>query len=288
MSRANFRAAGSGLGTLPAMSGDGQAIRDDVQSPGPRSGVLVVDRAVAILNTFTRDRPEIGMSEISRMTGLTTSTTHRLLAGLQAHDLVRQVADRRYALGPHVLRLAHVANARISLTEAALPVMRWLRDESGETVGLHVLQADHLRIVVDQVESREALRRTYTGLGEPIPLHQGAPGKVLLAYLSRDAREAILARPLEAATASTIIDADVLRAEVQDIRRRGYAFSFEERVPGIRTVAVPVWDHTGTVIACISVTGPATRLTKARLSELAPLAVQGGRELSAQLGFVDT
>lgn len=253
---------------------------------GQRSGVQSLDRVVAILDAFSRDRPELGMSEIARMTGLTSSTAYRLLSALEAHDLVRQVNNRRYALGVHVRRLAHVASVRVTLQDTARPVLTGLRDVSGETVGLHVLQADFTRTVVDQAESREALRRTYTEFGEAIPLHQGAPGKVLLAYLPRDAREAVLAGPLEAATRRTIVDPNALRREIDAIRRRGCAFSYEERVLGIRTAAVPVRDHTGAVVASISVTGPATRMTKRRAREVAPLAVRAGGELSAQLGFM--
>lgn len=252
-----------------------------------RSGVQSLDRAVAILNTFAPERPELGMSEIARRVQLTTSTTHRLLASLQAHGLVRQVADRRYALGPQLLQLAHVADVRGNLRHVARPVMERLRDETGETVGLHSMRADFQRTVIDQAESRHPLRRTYTDLGSGIPLHQGAPGKVLLAHLPRDARERVLSQPLAAATAHTITDPDRLRAEIERIRREGHALSFEERVDGIHTVAVPLHDHTGSVIASVSVTGPASRVTRERLEALAPLARRAGDELSAQLGSVE-
>lgn len=257
------------------------------RTAGVTSEVQSLDRAVAILNVFTRERAELGVSEIARLVGLTPSTAHRLLNSLLAHGLIQQVSgSKRYALGPHVLRLAYIASGHVSVQQAALPVMHWLRNQSDETVGLHVLRADHQRVVIDQAESHKPLRRTYTELGQPIPLHQGAPGKALLAHLSSEAQEAILTRPLEAVTDRTPVDPLCLRQELALIRERGYALSFGERVSGIHTVAVPVWNHTGAVVASLSVTGPAMRMGRERLEALAPLALEASRRLSAQLGYV--
>jgi IclR family acetate operon transcriptional repressor len=255
-------------------------------SSGP-SEVRSVDRAVAILNVFTFERSELGLSAIAQLTGLTTSTAHRLLNSLLAHGLVQQVSgSKRYALGSHILRLAYIASGHVNVQEAALPVMQRLRDASDETVGLHLLRADNRRMVIDQVESHKPLRRTYTELGEPIPLHQGAPGKVLLAFLSPEAREAILAAPLEAVTEVTPTDPQELRAELAGIRERGYALSFGERVRDIHTVAVPVANHTGNVVAALSITGPTARMPRERLEALAKLASEAAIELSADLGYV--
>ncbi|MGH2820897.1 MAG: IclR family transcriptional regulator, partial [Actinomycetota bacterium] len=177
----------SRAGALPA---------PDLSSPGSAategSAVKSLDRAVAILNAFSMERPELAMSEISRLTGLTTSTTHRLLGALQAHGLVRQVGARRYALGPQLRRLARAASVQSDVQDAARPIMQTMRDEGGETVGLHILDPSNQRVVIDQLESHEPLRRTYTELGQRIPLNQGAPGKVLLAHLPPEARDKVL------------------------------------------------------------------------------------------------
>lgn len=269
---------------VPNHSGGGYPER--AGQPGS-SDVRSLDRAVAILNVFTRERRELGVSTIAQLTGLTTSTTHRLLGSLVTHGLVQQVSDsKRYSLGSHILRLAYIASGHVNVREAALPIMQRLRNASDETVGLHVLRADNRRMVVDQVESHKPLRRTYTEMGEPIPLHQGAPGKVLLAFLPPEAAEAILRGPLEAATEVTPVDATSLRTELEEIRRCGYALSFGERVRDIHTVAVPVANHAGAVIAALSVTGPTVRMPRQRLEELAELALAAGRELSGQLGCV--
>lgn len=263
---------------------------DRPHPPGDRvpdvSGVRSLDRAVAILGAFDEARPRLSLSEIADALGLNTSTAHRLLQALKAHGLVTQPdGGKAYALGPTVLRLARLATGSLDVQEIARPFMRRLRDAIGETVGLHVLRSDNLRVVVDQAESHQALRRSYTELGEPIPLHQGAPGKVLLAYLPEDQREAILDAPLDAANENTVTDADALRRELATVRGRGYALSYGERVGGIHTVAVPLRDHDGRVVAALSVTGPAMRMPRERLVAIAPIAQGAARDVSARLGY---
>jgi IclR family transcriptional regulator, acetate operon repressor len=258
-----------------------------LQDPGPKT-VQSFDRAVAILDAFREDRSELGVSDIARITGLSRSTVHRLLVTLRRHELVQQLpGSTNYALGPHVLRLAQAAFSNVNLQTAARAIMPRLRDECGETVGLHARLGPTTRTVLDQVESRASLRRTYTEIGMPIPIYQGAPGKVLLAHSSQDLQDEILAGKLEAATARTITDAKRLRNQLVRTRKNGYALSFEERVPGITTLAVPVFNHTGGAVAALSVTGPSTRVTRKRLLEMVPLAQRAAALVSANLGYVD-
>jgi IclR family acetate operon transcriptional repressor len=251
---------------------------------GRDGGVQSIDRAVQILRCFSPRTPTLGVSDIARMTGLSTSTVHRLLGALLANRLVRQVADRRYTLGPLLVQLVRGGGAATGLREAALPTMTALRDAVDETVGLHELLPSDERTVLDQVESHQPLRRTYTELGVPIPLTYGAPGKIMLALLPEPRREAILRRPIAAVTPTTITDADTLRAELRRDRERRFALSLAERTPGIRSVAAPIFDATGEVVGCLSVSGPEVRMPKRRLSELAPRVRDAAWEVSEILG----
>jgi IclR family acetate operon transcriptional repressor len=256
-----------------------------MQERGPKT-VQSFDRAVAILDAFTAERSELGVSQIARITGLKRSTVHRLLVTLRRHELVQQLPNSKdYALGPHVLRLAEVALYHLNLEKAAKEVMSRLRDRCDETVGLHARLGPTTRTVLDQVESRQPLRRIYTEIGMVIPIYLGAPGKVLLAYSSPELQEEVLSGRLEPVTARTITDPQKLRTELARTRKNGYALSLEERVAGISTLAVPVANHTGTVIAALSVTGPSSRLSKKRLLEFVPLAGGAAREISTDLGY---
>ncbi|MPZ92812.1 MAG: helix-turn-helix domain-containing protein [Actinobacteria bacterium] len=136
--------------------------RHSTMQNGGQKTVQTFDRAVAILDAFTPKRPELGVSEIARITGLSRSTVHRLLATLHRHELVQQIpGSRNYALGPHLLRLAQIAFSNVNLQDVAKVVMTELRDKCDETVGLHTQLGPFTRTVLDQVESRQQLRRTY-------------------------------------------------------------------------------------------------------------------------------
>jgi IclR family transcriptional regulator, acetate operon repressor len=237
-----------------------------------------------LLRCFTTQRPELSLSALAELSGLSISTTFRLLGALQANDLVRQGPGRAYRLGPLVLRLASTLRATTSRREVALPIMTELRDSTDETVGLHMLLPDFTRTVVDQVQSHQPLRRTYTEIGQSIPLHQGAPGKLLLSYLPDYQRDEVLARPLPKATDKTLVDPEQIRAELAAIREQGVAFSYAERVQGIRSVAAPIVDDTGRVEACISASGPEVRMTDARMAEIAQQVKDAAREIGRLLG----
>lgn len=247
---------------------DGRQAAAPAMSPRTRGGVQSIDRAAAILRCFVEQRAELTLSEIARATGLTTSTAHRLLASMQHNNLLRQTRDRRYTPGPLLVQLVRGGAVTTTLREAALPAMAQLRDEVEETVGLHSLLPTDERVVIDQVESHHPLRRTYTELGIPIPLPYGAPGKVLCAWLPAARCQAVLNQQIAALTPSTVTDPEQLRTQLDDVRRRGYALSFAERTPGIRSVAAAVFDHDGAVTGCLSVSGPEMRMPDDRMHAL--------------------
>jgi IclR family acetate operon transcriptional repressor len=247
---------------------DGRFMTDETRSEARPGGVQSIDRAVAILRCFSGTTPTLGVTEIARATGLTTSTTHRLLEAMHTNRLVRQTADRRYALGSLVVQLVRGGGIPATLHDAASGQMHALRDSAEETVGLHILLRTLEREVVEQVESHLPLRRTYTEIGVPIPLPHGAPGKAMLAFLPFDVQVAALSKSIEPVTPTTITDPETMRGQLIDIRAVGYALSFAERTHGIRSVAAPIFDHTDTVVGALSLSGPEIRMTKPRMRAL--------------------
>jgi IclR family transcriptional regulator, acetate operon repressor len=257
-------------------------------APGPaRNGVQSIDRAAAILRCFDARRPTLGISEIARATGLSTTTTHRLLAALQANRLVRQTPDRRYGLGPLLVQLARSGAVPTTLRDAALPVMHAVRDDVDETVGLHELLPTLERVVVDQVESHQALRRTYKDIGVPIRLPYGAPGKAITSALPVAQQDVLLGRTIEALTPHTVTDPDEVRRQLAEIRRRGWADSKGERTPGIRAVAAPVFDHTGAVVGALGLSVPEVRMDDARADELGARIAEASWTVSQTLGATE-
>lgn len=249
-----------------------------------RVRVQSIDRAIMLLRCFDARQPEIGISDLARRTGLSTSTVHRLLVSMTDNDLVRQTADRRYSLGPLVIQLGRNGGIPTRLLDVALPVARKARDEVDETVGIHELLPTGHRAVVDQVESHQELRRTYTELGVPLPITHGAPGKAMLAFLPTERREWELSKPIDAATPRTIADPAALRAQLTAIREHGWAYSDAERTPGIRAVASPIFDHTGVVIGAIGFSVPTVRMGQDRVDELGGRIKTAAWEVSKTLG----
>ena len=252
--------------------------------PASRSGLQTIDRATLVLRAFSPARPWLGVTELASIIGLSTSTTFRLVAAMQQNGLLRQSDDRKYGLGPLLVRIAHHALTDDRLREAARPVMEKLRDQVEETVGLHELVGSTHRITVAQAESRQALRRTYTDLGTPIPLPQGAPGKVLLAFLPASLQEAVLSVPLDQVTKSTITKPDKLRSELGKIRQNRYAVSLGERTIGIRSVAAAIWAGEGAPVACLSISAPEMRMDNSRCQVLGEVVREAADQVSSDLG----
>lgn len=163
--------------------------------------------------------------------------------------------------------------------------MTWLRDQSGETVGLHVLDDTPARRTVAQVESTQALRRTYTDLGAPRPAHQGAPGKVLLAFAEESVRQRVFRSKLMTADGKSTVPLSEFKQQLEAIVATGYAISIQERVVGVVAIAVPVYDHTGRVVAAVSISIPAARAGREELEALAPVTLQTAKTLSYRLGY---
>jgi IclR family acetate operon transcriptional repressor len=240
---------------------------------------------MALLSVFSTARPVVGVSELARATGLARGTAHRLVTALVSHGLLTQVPETTsYCLGPRLLGLADVARQQISLEAQAGPVMRWLRDRSTETVGLHILDDLPSRRTIAQAESPRPLRRTYTDLGSPRPPFQGAPGKLLLAFADDGLRQRVLDGELTTADGSGKLDASDLASELEVLRKDGYALSLQERVPGVVALAVPVRDHRGVVVAALSISIPSVRAGRDELLELVPLAREAAEQLSERLG----
>ncbi|HEY8341601.1 MAG TPA: IclR family transcriptional regulator, partial [Calditerricola sp.] len=199
-----------------------------------------LDRALRVLKALPLSPRGATVSELAAATGINRTTTMRILVTLQDHGLVTWDADTgRYSLGMGILELASGFFAGNELVQVALPCLEALRDASRETVSLYVRDGTE-RVCVQRVESLQPVRIS-VALGQRLPLYRGASGKLLLAYLREDQREAILERvPLDAASR------DRLRAELVAIRQAGYATSFGERQPEIASLAVPVRRRSGT------------------------------------------
>jgi len=188
----------------------------------------------------------------------------------------------RYRLGSRVLHLASTFYQQLDLGRIALSTLRWLRDESEETSTLQVRLGDY-RVCVEEVPSHHQVRRV-VHVGEPYELNAGSSGKVLLAYMSIDEREALLGRlPVPHLTKASP-SPQQLKLELASIAKQGFAISVDERVQGSCGIAAPVFDYRGTNIAAVGVSGPTTRLDSAARERCAKLVVEAAQRVSHTLG----
>jgi len=247
-------------------------------------GVQSVDRALYVLELLAR-RGEAGVTELASDIGVHKSTVSRLLAALEDRELVEQAFERgKYRLGFGILRLANAVSGRLDVTRQGREVCERLALEVGETVNIAVLRSEYA-VNVDQARGPSAVS-THNWVGELTPLHATSSGKVLLAFMSADARRDLLAvAGLRRFTEHTITSVERLEAQLQDVSRNGYVVSLGELEQGLNAVAAPIRDHLGGVIAALSVSGPAYRLTVERVQEIAPMVVSAADDVSRRMGY---
>jgi DNA-binding IclR family transcriptional regulator len=259
-----------------------------VRMNGPRGAqpqVKILDKAVRVLMLFTPEQPEWGVTSIARSVEMSKSTVHRIVRVFEQHGFLTQNPDtRRFRLGLAGIELGRRAQLGLELRRIALPIMEQLSAVSGETVLLQVVSPEGDRVVcIERVQQRRGLR-LILDVGSTAPLYAGCSSKVLLAYLADDVVEHVLGGELLPMTARTIVDPVTIRAQLEDIRRNGFAVSYEETDEGVAGVSVPVRDSHDRVIAGLSVSGPMTRVNAATIHQYTELAREGARRIAAELG----
>jgi len=220
------------------------------------SRVQSIERAFAVLGALA-DGP-IGVTEVAERTSLPKSTAARLLGSLSREGVVEQVpGDTRYRLGARLGTLAAGVLPTRSLARLARPTLSDLAAGVGEAAGLSVPDGDLVHYV-EQVDTPNPVSvRDWTG--SRIPMHAVSSGQVLLAFRPTAALERYLERPLERFTDRTLVEPDILRQRLRDVRRDGYAWAREEFDRGISSVAAPIADASGEVVAAVHLHGPSYR-----------------------------
>lgn len=255
----------------------------------PPSGAYTVKslvKALDILECLAEgEQPTYTLTQLSRRVRLHVSTVHRLLVNLVRQGFVEQDASSGgYRLGFRVLRMGLRVLDRLDFRQVALPLLRELNRQTQEAVHLAILQ-DDVAVSIEKLDSPQPVGLD-ARLGGVRPLHCTGVGKTLLAYQGDERVNRLAKSPgLKRLTGQTITNLSDLKKELARIREQGYAVDNEEAVEGLRCVAGPVFDHTGRVLAAFSVAGPATRLTPARIPEIARLVRETSEQISYRLGF---
>jgi len=255
----------------------------DADRSGTRSQgtVLVLRKAIAILRAFSYEQPVLTLQDLRAMTGLPMTTCQRIVSNLVAERVLERSGDS-YSIGRSVLEWAAIAKQARPLGQLLSGILNDLRDATEETACAFTLQG-RFRICVEVIPTRLPVRpQTY--VGQAVPLHIGAAGKVMLAF-NDDVMRAAQREDLEQVTDKTITDHIQLELEMKRIRKSGYSISSEEGTTGLAGVAAPIFEADGSVVASIALSVPVQRAGRQRLRALAPVVMEAAKLASDRLGY---
>lgn len=244
------------------------------------SEIQSLARGLRILDLLSQSQDGISITELAEIINVDKGSASRLVSTLARYGYAeKDNVTRRYHLGPQVVTLSRSVLTRLPLREAAKPFLRQLMERTGECAHVAVL-AQGKALYIDQVESPATLR-VNAAVGTMNPLHCTALGKIFLAFGETD-----FPASLDKFTPSTITDPETLRRNLEEVRRLGYAVDDEEFDPGVRCIAVPVFDFRGRVAGSLGVSGPASRVSREHLPGLAAIVLEIGKALSERMTFI--
>lgn len=246
------------------------------ESPGPRTRSSL-GRALSLLDAFSLDRPELSIRELSRLTGVPRSTTHRLVEELVDWGALER-GDGGVRLGVKLFELGSRSPTQATLREATSPSLHALSEVCRLTANLAVREGDRI-VYLEKIDS-PTLKVPHSRFGGRGYLHATGLGKAILAFSPSDVVDEVIASGLPRVAPRTIVDPGALRSELARVRRVGHAFDVEESLSGLFCVAAPILDRGDRAIAAISVTG-ATALAQAE--KYAPAVHATARSISKRL-----
>ncbi|MFW6309178.1 MAG: IclR family transcriptional regulator [bacterium] len=252
-----------------------------------KNKVKSVTKIFKILEEMARYDQGIKLTELARNSGFPASTTHRFILSLREEGYVQQDPETgTYSLGVKFLSLASSVLNDLDLREIARSFLKKLRDKTGETANLAILE-DGEALYIEKCESRASVR-VFSLIGRRAPLHATGVGKILLSDWDKsDLTSFFEKREMEQLTSQTITDLNLFIKELDQVRKQGFAFDREECEMGAMCIAAPVRNHMGKIIASISVSAPTTRFSdKISRDWIKILKVIAG-EVSSTLGYVE-
>lgn len=227
--------------------------------------VKSLDKALRILNCFTIEEPELGISELSRQLDLYKSNVHNIIATFEKNGFIEQNPQTgKYRLGLGILRLSHVVS---SSQGAQNTIHRYVTDLAArfkEIVYFGVLYSDQVMYLDGAYP--EQIYNLRWGAGMLAPLTCTSIGKAILAYSDDAIIERVLAQPMKKFTDATILDPDIMRKELKVIRECGYSMDNMEHEYGVKCVGVPVFNRANELVGALSTTGPSLRFGEEQIA----------------------
>jgi len=246
--------------------------------------VRAVERALQIMECFDNEHPERGISEIAQAVDLHKATAHRIVTTLVNYGYLERADDgQRYRLGLELTNLGFKVIHRMDLRREALPYMKQLIQAWDETCDLCVFDRGTV-LYIEVLRGTRALT-VAAAVGQRLPAHATASGKLFLAYLPPAELDTILSQPLATYTKNTKTAPDELRKELEMIRQQGYAIDIEGFEMGVCAVSAPIFNRQGNVIAAIGGPSPVSRMTPERIQEIAVAFTEAAKAISHRMGW---
>ncbi|WP_181348090.1 IclR family transcriptional regulator [Thalassobacillus sp. CUG 92003] len=237
-----------------------------------------LENALYALKCFSSSNPELGVSELSEELGVGVSTAHRLLVSLAEENfIVKNRETQKYALGLSILELTHTVTEQIHIIRESTPILKHLRDETGESAHLSII--DDTQLIYLQKEESPYSTQLDTFLGKHNPVYCTGAGQTILAYQSKGEINKVLSGEMTAFTENTLTRPEKLKEKLAHIRQAGYTISDQEYQTGIFSISSPVYNKENAVIAAISIVGPVQRM-KPSEDSLIGKVMMAGRDLS--------
>jgi len=257
---------------------------DRIPAPGTQS-VPALEKALQILQMLATSRSGLSLQEIVQRTGLPRSSVHCILVTLQRQDfLYRNESTSRYMFGLKLFSLANMALSGLRLRDQAAPFLYSLMHQTQLTVHLAILERNEA-LLVAKVDA-PGIVRLATWLGKRMELHCTGLGKALMCHWDEERIDAVIAEHgLPRHNDNTIASVKRLKQDLSKAADRGYAVDDEEDEIGLRCIGVPVFDHTGSVVAAVSVAGTTSQITGENVNDLAGRVMGAAGALSQVLGY---
>lgn len=239
-------------------------------------------KALKILECFTEQEPELGITEISNELGLYKSNVHNIVTTFEKAGYIEKNLDNdKYRLGLKILELAHVMSSNISFRSAVLPYMQNIADQANEIVYFGIPNEGQV-IYLDSAYPRNAIP-SRSMLGRKAPMYCTAIGKAMLAYFHEDEILNILSSDAQQFTPNTIVTPEGLLQEMEKTRERGYSIDNMEHEHGIKCVGIALHNRRGQLIAGLSISGPSLRLTEDKIQDFAKLLKENANLIKERL-----
>lgn len=243
-----------------------------------------VNNGFRILRLFTAEKPEWRVTEIARVLDMDKSTVSRLVITLANEDFLEKSPDSsRYRLGFSLLTLSGIITTNLEIHREALPILKDLVNQLNETAHIAILEENDI-VYLHKIECKQPVR-LLSHIGKRNRAFCTSSGKVILAYSSENTVEKVIKAGFTEGGPNSVTDPQTFRRQLKEVRANEYSVCIDELHEGTVSLAAPIRDYTGSVVAAVSIVGPSMRIGPDRIQEFVDALKQSGSDISRRLGF---